>query len=468
MIKVPELAGKSVAIMGLGRSGKAAAKALKQSGAEVWAWDDDERKRESLTNFNIIDLANTDLKGIRALILSPGIPHTHPKPHPVAIRARDAGVDIISDIEILVRAQRNASYIAVTGTNGKSTTTALISHILEKNGVPIQVGGNIGVPALELNPVDQQGFYVLEISSYQLELTRSANFDISVLINISEDHLDRHGGLDGYIESKKMIFQGHRGGSSAVIGIDDNICAEMFQKLKEKGRRKVVPISGCRKCPNGVYVLNDLLYDDLEGKCQPIFPLSQIGALTGVHNAQNVAAAYSASRIAGLASQDIIEAVKTFESLPHRQEITAIINGIRYINDSKATNPEATARALACYDAIYWIGGGLENRNSLESIVPYLSRIRRAFLIGESARRMAVEFGDSLSPKLCKNLASAIISAHAEAVKERRRGAVVLLSPACASFDQFENFEERGKEFCRLVAALPGTHQNVLNKGEFN
>jgi UDP-N-acetylmuramoylalanine--D-glutamate ligase len=466
VIETPEFSGKTVAVMGLGRSGLAAAHALQRSGAYVWAWDDDEANREIENDLTITDLADADWSRIETLILSPGIPHTYPAPHPVAARARAAGVDIISDVEVLVRAQRDTGYVGVTGTNGKSTTTALISHILEANGMRVQAGGNLGIPALELEAIEQPGFYILEMSSYQLELTRSAEFDVAVLGNISADHLDRHGGLDGYIAAKKMIFQSQRAGAIAVIGVDDERCAKIFHDLKTAGHLRVIPISGQQEVAAGVYAIDGVLYDDLEGLRTPILSLDNVPALPGAHNAQNAAAAYCAARSVGLAASEISGAMSNFQGLAHRQQIAAIIDDVRYINDSKATNPDATARALACYKSIYWIAGGLAKEGGLKPIEPHLPNIRRAFLIGESAERIASEFGEHLSSSLSRDLASAVTAAHAQASEDQCPEAVVLLSPACASFDQFANFEARGREFCRLVAALPGAKRLVLNTGE--
>jgi UDP-N-acetylmuramoylalanine--D-glutamate ligase len=466
MIEAPEFTGKTVAVMGLGRSGLAAANALRCSGADVWAWDDDAEKRSLADDFTITDLAGADWRGVETLILSPGIPHTNPEPHPVAAGARAAGVDIISDVEILVRAQRRAGYVGVTGTNGKSTTTALISHILEENGVPVQAGGNFGIPALALDPIERPGFYILEMSSYQLDLTRSAEFDVAVLNNISADHLDRHGGMDGYIAAKKMIFQCQRAGTTAVVGVDDGPTAQIFQDLKADGHLKVIPVSGQQETAGGVYALNGVLYDDLDGLRRPILALAEIPTLPGTHNAQNAVAAYCAARAVGLAANEIVGAISSFQGLAHRQEIAAVIDGVCYVNDSKATNPDATARALACYDTIYWIAGGRGKEGGLEPIEPHLPHIRHAYLIGEAAERMASAFGKSLDADLSRDLVSAVSAAHAQASEDRAPGAVVLLSPACASFDQFADFEARGREFCRLVAALPGARRHSLNSGE--
>jgi UDP-N-acetylmuramoylalanine--D-glutamate ligase len=398
--------------------------------------------------------------------MSPGIPHTHPAPHPVATLARAAGAEIISDVEVLFRAHREAGYVGVTGTNGKSTTTALISHILGENGIAVEAGGNLGTPALALEPIEQPGFYVLEMSSFQLELTHSAEFDVAVLLNISADHLDRHGGLNGYIDAKRMIFACQHAGATAVIGIDDEACAEIYQELTASGQLNVIPISGQQHVAGGVYALDGVLYDDLDNVNAAVLPLAEVPALPGAHNAQNAAAAYGALRAVGLAANEIAGAISSYQGLPHRQKVAAIIDGVRYVNDSKATNPDATARALACYDTIYWIAGGLDKEGGMESIKPHLAQVRHAFLIGEAAGRIAAAFEGKLDAVISSDLDSAVRAAHAQASEDRCPGAVVLLSPACASFDQFANFEARGREFCRLVAALPGAKRHVLSGGE--
>ena len=466
MIEVPQFAGRKIAVMGLGRSGLAAARALQNSGAEVMAWDDNAAKRDQASEVTIVDLSAADWSDVDTLILSPGIPHTHPEPHPVATLAREAGAEIISDVEVFARARRQAGFVGITGTNGKSTTTALVSHILGENGIPVEAGGNLGIPALALQPIGRPGFYVLEMSSYQLELTRSAEFDVTVLLNISADHLDRHGGLDGYIDAKRMIFGCQRAGATAVIGIDDEPCARIYRELKADGQLNVIPISGQQHVAGGVYARDGVLYDDLERVNAPVLPLSEVPALPGAHNAQNAAAAYCTAHAVGLAANEIAGAISSYHGLPHRQEVAAIIDGVRYINDSKATNPDATARALACYDTIYWIAGGLGKEGGMEPIEPHLAHVRRAFLIGDAAERMATEFGRKLDAVVSSDLVSAVRAAHAQASEEQFTGAVVLLSPACASFDQFTDFEERGREFCRLVATLPGTKRHVLSGGE--
>ena len=452
--------------MGLGRTGLAAARALHQSGAKVLVWDDDIEKRKHLKDVTIVDLTAADFSDIETLILSPGIPHNYPAPHSVISRAQAGGTEIISDIEVLVRTQRDAGYIGVTGTNGKSTTTALIRHIFKKNGLQVEAGGNFGVPALALNAIDQAGFYVLEMSSYQLELTHSAKFEVSVLLNISADHLDRHGGIEGYINAKKKIFSCQKFGSTAIIGIDDKICAQISQELDSAGNLNVIPISGQRRISGGVYASNGIIYDNLEGTEKAVFKLTDVPALRGSHNAQNVAAAYCVAQAIGLTTEAIAQTVSSYQGLPHRQEITAIIDDIPYINDSKATNPAATAQALACYKTIYWIVGGMGKEIEVELLESYFPSIRRAYLVGESAPYMASVLRERIDVALSLNLDAAVKAAHTQASEEHIPGAVVLLSPACASFDQFNNFEERGHEFCRLVSALPGERRSRLSGGE--
>jgi UDP-N-acetylmuramoylalanine--D-glutamate ligase len=286
-----------VAVLGLGKSGLSAARTLRDSGAEVWAWDDNEDRRAVAREQDIplVDLYTCNWRELTSLIISPGIPHTHPEPHPVARLAKEHGCEIIGDIELLARAQPNASYLGITGTNGKSTTTALIGHILELSGRRVATGGNLGTPALELEALDADGIYVLEMSSYQLEITVSITFDVAVLLNISADHIERHGGLDGYVTAKRMIFHRQTTPRSAVIGIDDEISRNIFEQLKAADEQVVFPISGASRAPGGVYVRNGVLHDDIQGQpggqAVPAIDLREVPTLPGVHNWQNAAAA---------------------------------------------------------------------------------------------------------------------------------------------------------------------------------
>ncbi|HEX7970162.1 MAG TPA: UDP-N-acetylmuramoyl-L-alanine--D-glutamate ligase, partial [Stellaceae bacterium] len=335
MIEVGSYRGERVAVLGLARSGLAAARALTLGGARVAAWDDDAAKRDAAAaaGVPIVDLPKSDLAGIKALVLSPGIPHTYPKPHPVAARTRAAGAAIIGDIELLAQSCRNARYVGITGTNGKSTTTALIGHILASAGRKVAVGGNLGTPALSLAPLGSDGIYVLEMSSYQLELTETLTFDVAVLLNITPDHLDRHGGMDGYVAAKRRIFQRQKNPQAAILGIDDELSRSMAAALARAGAQRVVPISAERRAPGGVYVEAGWLVDDMEGAAKRVLELRRAARLPGRHNWQNAAAGYAAARCLGVDSAAVVDGILSFAGLAHRQELVATIDGIPYVND---------------------------------------------------------------------------------------------------------------------------------------
>lgn len=457
MIPIPDMSGKTMAVMGLGRSGLRAAEALQKAGAAVRAWDDGQAGRAAAEKAGIpsTPLAETDWENVDALVLSPGIPHTHPSPHPVAAAARANAVEIIGDVELLKRSVPGARYIGITGTNGKSTTTALIGHILSTAGAPVQVGGNLGRPALDLDPLGADGIYVLELSSFQLELTPSAGYDVAVLLNVTADHLERHGGMEGYIAAKRTIFADCK--STAVIGVDDPDCAAICAGLRDAGKVDVIPISGTTPVSGGIFVEKGTLIDDTDGAREAVTDVSSIATLPGDHNAQNAAAAYATAKAAGIAKDVIVAGLRSYPGLAHRQQLVARIDGVAYINDSKATNPEAASRALSCYEGIYWIAGGRAKEGGLGSLTPYLSRIRHAFLIGEAAAPFAAALGDTIDVRISNTLDIATRDAYALIGEETPDAAVVLLSPACASYDQYPNFEERGRDFERCVRALPGT-----------
>ncbi len=464
MIDTFPFAGYPIAVMGLGVSGLMTARALHVSGAEVAAWDDDEARRAAAAEVEVplVNLYDCDWTQHTTLVLSPGIPHQHPAPHPVAKLALDAGCEIICDVEILARTMRDASYIGITGTNGKSTTTALLGHIMEMAGREIAVGANLGEPALALPGFDEGGTYILEMSSFQLERIFAVTFDVAILLNITPDHLDRHGGLDGYIAAKKIIFHRQTDPRAAIIGIDDEAGRAIHAELAAAGEQRVVPISCQRPIEGGVYAVDGTLYDDLDGQRVPALQLDDLYTLPGVHNWQNVAAAYAAARVSGLAGAVCATAMQTFPGLAHRQELIAIIDGVSYINDSKATNADAVAKALACYDHVYWIAGGRAKAGGIDSLAPWFERIAHAFLIGEAADDFARTIKGKVDATASKTLQAAVGQAHAMATgKDAKDNAVVLLSPACASFDQFANFEERGEAFRQLVEALPGEHVDL-------
>jgi UDP-N-acetylmuramoylalanine--D-glutamate ligase len=450
--------GMPVAVLGLGKSGLSAARTLRDSGAEVWAWDDNEDRRAVAREQDIplVDLLTCNWRELTSLIISPGIPHTYPEPHPVARLAKKHHCEIVGDIELLARAKPDASYLGVTGTNGKSTTTALIGHILELSGRQVAVGGNLGTPALDLESLDPGDIYVLEMSSYQLDITVSITFDVGVLLNVSTDHIERHGGLDGYVAAKRMIFHRQTAPRTAVVGIDDEICRGIFEQLKAAGEQTVIPISGETRAPGGVYVHNGVLHDDIDGQAVPAIDLREVATLPGVHNWQNAAAAYATCRAISVDAPVIAACLRSFPGLPHRQELIEIIDGVSWVNDSKATNADATAKALGCYGNIYWIAGGQAKEGGLAGLESSFDRIAHAFLIGESAEAFAETLGGKVPATHSGDLATAVEQAQKLARGEGREGAVVLLSPACASFDQFTDFEARGDAFRDLVEALPG------------
>ncbi len=462
-------AGTPIAVLGLGKSGLSAARALRKGGADVRAWDDDPARRAAAHNDGValVDFAEAGLAGVSTLLLSPGIPHTHPAPHPAVTQARAAGCEIVCDIELLARTERDAVYVGVTGTNGKSTTTALIGHILQTLGKRAVIGGNIGAPALSLAPMGDGGIYVLELSSYQLELLPSATFDVAILLNISPDHLDRHGGMAGYIAAKRHIFDRQTARHTAIVGVDDPDSRAIYDELANQ-QQAVIAVSVDRPIAGGIYVAEGWLIDDRGGDARRIIDLGTVDTLPGPHNAQNAAVAYAAVAVitAGDGSIDdaaIAAAIATFPGLAHRQELVAVVDGCRFINDSKATNADAAARALACNDNIIWIAGGRAKAGGIEPLAPWFPRIRHAFLIGEAADDFAKTLEGQVPYTLSGDLATAVAGA-AELARSDPQSNVVLLSPACASFDQFADFEARGEAFRTAVLSLPGA-QMVTTEG---
>ena len=452
--------GKTIAVLGLGKSGLPAANALKKFGANILAWDDDVSQRNAAKKqgLPLVDLNNIDMKEVSLMLLSPGIPLAYPSPHPVVNKAKIAGCEIVCDIEILARAEPNAFFVGITGTNGKSTTTALIGHLLNRLGKKAVVGGNIGQPALTLSSMGESGIYVLEISSYQLELLSSATFNLSVLLNISPDHIDRHGSMEGYISAKRRIFSHTSKTIGAIIGVDDTICRDIHKDLSG-GETPVIAISAERPICSGVYVEKGWLVDNrYKSKCR-IIDLSKVERLPGLHNAQNTAAAYAAVSLIlkedETKLQEVADSISDFPGLEHRQELIAKTNGCRFINDSKATNANATARALECNNNIIWIAGGRAKEGGIEELTSYFSKILHVFLIGESA----LEFAKTLEGKAPYSFSGDLIKATEKAIDlaiKEDRPCVVLLSPACSSFDQFPDFETRGKTFRDTVKNLLG------------
>ena len=443
---------RAVSVIGLGKSGIATAQSLLASGVQIQCWDDAEVARKTATDLGL-PLQPPEEMDPGMVVLSPGVPLTHPEPHPIVAKARANRAPIIGDVELLYRACPSAQFIGVTGTNGKSTTTALIAHILETAGEKFQVGGNLGTPVLELEPMENDGVYVLEMSSFQLDLLSSTVFKAAVLLNVTPDHLDRHGDMEGYVAAKEHIFdrQGHD--EVAIVSVDDDYCEKVYQRLNTM-ERCVCPISITRAVPGGVYVRDDSLFDAIDGQAYSPMKLSTAPKLPGKHNAQNIAAAYAACRAVGVPTGKITDGIRSFPGLVHRQEIFADLHGLQFVNDSKATNAEAAARALASFERIYWIAGGREKEGGYDPLTPHLSKVRRTFLIGEAASSLSEFLEGKVDYEVCGELRVAVLKALALAMDEGAQGAVILLSPACASFDQFVSFEARGDAFKSIVTKI--------------
>ncbi|MEE2694552.1 MAG: UDP-N-acetylmuramoyl-L-alanine--D-glutamate ligase [Pseudomonadota bacterium] len=454
MIDVRKYSGRNVGVLGLGATGISAVESLTGSGAYVSAWDDSSQRCRLATGrgFSIVNFGQEGVGHLHFLLVSPGIPLVYPKPHPVIELARQEGVQIISDVELLQEACPTANYIGVTGTNGKSTVTALLAHLIRKGGKVAEVGGNFGSPVLGLEMLGSDGTYVLELSSYQLDLARNVFFDIAIWTNLSPDHLERHGSLDGYICAKKNIFKGS--GGFAVVGVDDKISQDVFHELVSRNDRVVVPVSVERSVKRGISVVNGILYDTMDSLPGFVMDVTKLAELPGSHNWHNIAIAYAAARLMGLSRDAVSGSVSSYTGLPHRMEKVGLINGVTYINDSKATNMVAAAKALACYDKIYWIMGGRAKEIAIGEVDELLSRVLRIYTIGESGAEFEKSFRERLHVRNSGTLVKAFSDATKDVMSDGDDGGVVLLSPACASFDQFENFEARGEAFRKLVAKL--------------
>ena len=449
MIRCSGFQGKRLAILGLGRTGISAAHALKAGGADISPWDDQEAGRSQATaqGLDLVDLNTADFTTFDALILSPGIPHTHPAPHPLVIRAANAQIPLIGDTECFFQEKLDQPVIGVTGTNGKSTTSALIAHLVRSLGQEVALGGNIGVPVLEL-PHLTSGLYVLELSSYQLELTPSLDLDVAILLNISPDHLERHGGLDGYIAAKKRIFQNRSKPLRGIVSVDDPISLSIATELRRHEEGIFLPMSVQSSLDEGIFVTEGRLYDTTAPgwSCA----VGEIQTLRGGHNAQNIAASYGALRLLGFEPDAIQRGLATFEGLPHRQEWVGNIQGVSYINDSKATNVQATVTALQAYEdaSIYLILGGRPKEGGLAPLWGLTHSIAHGFLIGEAVEAFGVTLTlMGLPVTYSGTLDQALEDATQAALKDNRPDPVVLLSPGCASFDQFPHFEARGDRF---------------------
>ncbi|MBY0567568.1 MAG: UDP-N-acetylmuramoyl-L-alanine--D-glutamate ligase [Hyphomonadaceae bacterium] len=464
MIPITEFKGRDVAVFGLARTGLAAARALAAGGARVHAWDDNDATRAAAEAAGVptSDINSRDWRSFAALVLSPGVPLTFPEPHRVVTLAEAVGVPIMSDIELFARAvnalpaTQRPKLIGITGTNGKSTTSALIAHILKEAGKDVRLGGNIGNAILELPNLHAGAFYVIELSSYQLDITSSLRLDVAVWLNTTPDHLDRHGDMANYVDAKKRIFLNQGAADWAVIGVDDHYCAQICTELTRAGVQHVAPISSGQVLGRGVSAIGGRLVDALSGRSEIVADLSAAPALAGKHNAQNAAAAYAATRALGADHRIVANALTSFGGLPHRLERAGTIEGVRFINDSKATNANAAAQALAVYPRVYWIAGGVAKEGGIAELAEFFPRIAKAYLIGQSAGDFADTLRGKVATVMAGNLEAAVKLACNDARASGEPHPVVLLSPACASFDQFRSYEERGDKFKAYVAALAG------------
>ena len=461
MIPVRGFEGKTVAVFGLGRTGLTAARALLAGGAKVALWDEKAASREAAAaeGLDVVDLSTADWSAFAALMLSPGVPLTHPKPHWTVDKAREAGVEVLGDVELFARTvnaapdHKKPKIVAITGTNGKSTTTALIGHMFRHAGRDTRVGGNIGLGVLGLDDMHGGAVYVLELSSYQLDLTSSLKADATVLLNLSPDHLDRHGGMDGYIAAKRRIFLNQGKGDTAIIGVDDPWCQQICTEITAANRRTIWPISAGKAMGRGVYALQGVLYDATGERVTEMADLLRAKSLPGRHNWQNACAAYAAAVALGIPPMQAVEGLMSFPGLAHRMETVGKIGRVRFVNDSKATNADAARQAMSSYPKIYWIAGGVAKAGGIDDLADLFPRVAGAYLIGEAAG----DFGKTLEGKApvrqCGSIEVATAAAYADAL-DSGEDAIVLLSPACASFDQFSDFEARGEAFRAAVEGL--------------
>ena len=465
MIPVACFEGQTVAVFGLARSGLTAARALVAGGARVVVWDESVAARDAAgaDGFTLLDLTTADWSELAALVLSPGVPLTHPAPHWTVAKAREAGVQIVGDIELFARAvaaapdHKRPRIVAITGTNGKSTTTALIGHVLSQAGRDVQVGGNIGVGVLGLAPMHGGAVYVLELSSYQLDLTSSLKPDVSIILNITPDHLDRHGDMEGYAAAKRRVLLGQGKGDTAVIGVDDAWGQRICTEITAANHRTIWPISARQAMGRGIYALQGVLYDATDGRVTEMADLTQARSLPGRHNWQNAAAAYAAARALGLSAPDAVAGLQTFPGLAHRMETIGALGGVRFINDSKATNTDAARQALSSYPRVYWIAGGRPKAGGIDDLADLFPRVAKAYLIGEAAPAFAATLAGKTPCIEAGTLDAAVRAAFADARADAKASGgepIVLFSPACASFDQYVDFEARGDAFRAAVHGL--------------
>lgn len=458
MITVGSAKGKRYGLFGLGGSGLATAHALARGGATLICQDDNPEQvaKARADGLATGDLRDTDFTALDGLVLAPGVPLTHPKPHWTAEKAGEAGIPVIGDIEIFARERRHVApdcnFIAITGTNGKSTTTALIAHVLRSAGRDTQMGGNIGTAVLSLEAPAPNRHFVIECSSYQIDLAPSIDPSVGILLNLSPDHLDRHGTMENYASIKKRLVDASR---IAIVGVDDPFSETIAEDIERDGR-PLIRVSGSRKVASGIYLSGTKLIDTRDGHERDLYDLTGAPSLRGAHNAQNAAAAWAACEASGLSDREIIAGFESFPGLSHRMEQVGRLGRTLFINDSKGTNADAAGRALASFDRVYWIAGGLAKDGGIEPLRHLFPHVAKAYLIGEAAPAFAVTLGGDVAFEISGTLEQAIVAAMRDAADDPHHEPVVMLSPACASFDQFRNFEVRGNAFRDIVQALEG------------
>lgn len=461
MIPVTTFAGKTVAVFGLGGSGLASCHALKAGGAEVIACDDsaDKMAEAARAGFITADLRTVSWSNFAALVLTPGVPLTHPQPHWTVLAARAAGVEVIGDVELFCRERMahapDAPFIAITGTNGKSTTTALIAHLVREAGFDTQMGGNIGTAILSLEPPRTGCVHVIEMSSYQIDLTPSLDPTVGILLNVTPDHLDRHGTIENYAAVKERLVAHVQPNGIAVVGVDDNWCSKIADRLAQAGKR-VVRISVKHPLADGLNIDGGRIVDNAGGAQSVVADLADIGSLRGLHNAQNAAAASAAVRALGVSLDVLQKGLRSFPGLAHRMEQVGHLGSTLFVNDSKGTNADAAAKALSSFTDIFWIAGGKAKEGGIAPLAEFFPRVRKAYLIGEAANDFSRTLDGRVPFEVSVTLDVAVANAARDAAEAGLPAPVVLLSPACASFDQFRNFEIRGDRFRELVLALDG------------
>ncbi|HZS64017.1 MAG TPA: UDP-N-acetylmuramoyl-L-alanine--D-glutamate ligase [Xanthobacteraceae bacterium] len=457
MTPITVFAGKKVAVFGLGGSGLVSASALLAGGADVLGFDDDPASVQRATAAGIpaADLRDADWSKIAALVLAPGVPLTHPKPHWTVALARAAGVEIIGDVELFGRERAvrapGAAFVAITGTNGKSTTTALVAHILRSAGRDVQMGGNIGVAILSLEPPAPGRVHVVEISSYQADLAPTLKPSVGILLNVTPDHLDRHGTMDNYAAIKERVVT-HA--DTAVIAVDDDYTRAIAGRCEQAGNPTVL-VSSQRTLPRGLSIDGSTIVRRDEAVEERLADLAAINTLRGRHNAQNAAAAVAAALALDVPVEAIRRGLASFPGLPHRLEEVGRKGRVLFVNDSKGTNADSTDKALSSFAGdIFWILGGKAKEGGIESLRRFFPKIAKAYLIGEASDAFAKTLEGQVPYSRCGTLDVAVAQAAADAEASNAAEPVVLLSPACASFDQYRNFEVRGDHFRKLVRAL--------------